>query len=356
MNGDSFCYLKARGFISLQLLRSPCTSIVATPDTLPLVCVDPNPDISGIGVRVAIYVQAFVNIACVIIFSLDNHISGFEHKVLINASLNLFVSGCALLICTAVQGTTFGLSLHHALIVLNLNWIIAFSGLLYVLIFAYNHVKGQFGGRRFGPGKIEPATMWLAVVSGTHLCGMGAVGIWVWVKSKTFGGQPECNSLTSLRIFGKKLNALDPTLRKASIAVYAIATVPVVNLLVVLLFALIIIGFVWLFYWAVHGHFQCFSPPWRGFVLSGAIAVVLALDTAFIVSTELMISRGCVKVGEGQWTYGQTLALVGLIIPLIDTMKMLKLWIGGVERHNRFGREDVNDWTVAPTKFPFRRL
>jgi hypothetical protein len=327
---------------------------MATPNTLSISCVEPNPDISGIRVRLAIYIQAFVNIACVILFSLDNYISPLEHKVLINASLNLFVSGCALLFCTAVQGTTFGLSLHHALIVLNLNWIIGFSGLLYVLIFAYNYSRGRFGGRHFGPDDIKkPASAMLVVASVVHLCGVGATGVWVWVKSRTFGGQPECNPLTSLRIFGKKLNALDPNLRKASIAVYAIATIPAVNTIVLLLLASIIIVFLRAMYPLLKA-FRPREPRWRGVVLVGMIAVVLTLDIAFIISTELMISRGCVREGEGQWTYGQTLALMGLFIPVLDTAKMLRLWGLGLNQEDR-QRQREEGWTMPLVELPLPR-
>ncbi|KAJ2916274.1 hypothetical protein MD484_g4152, partial [Candolleomyces efflorescens] len=321
---------------------------------VPPSCVEPNPDISGIGVRLAIYIQAFVNIACVILFSLDNYISPFEHKVLINASLNLFVSGCALLICTAVQGTTFGLSLHHALVVLNLNWIIGFSGLLYVLIFAYNFSKGQFGGRHFGPDDIKkPASVMLVVASMVHLCGVGAVGVWVWVKSKTFGGQPECNPLTSLRIFGKKFNALDPNLRKTSIAIYAIATIPAVNTIVLVLLASIVLLLLYVVYLLLKA-FKPRQPRWSGLVLVGMIALVIIIDISFIVSTELMISRGCVREGEGQWTYGQTLALMALIIPIIDTGKMVKLWWSGLNPEDR-QREREEGWTSSLLEMPLPR-
>jgi hypothetical protein len=45
-------------------------------------CINPNPDIAGIGVRVSVYTQAFLNLACIAIFSIDGWISAYENAVL----------------------------------------------------------------------------------------------------------------------------------------------------------------------------------------------------------------------------------------------------------------------------------
>ena len=58
------------------------------------------------------------------------------------------------------------------------------------------------------------------------------------------------------------------------------------------------------------------------------IPLVLFLDNFFAVNTELMIrrSRPLVQPGESQWTFGQTLAVIVTIIPLLEARKCIKWW------------------------------
>jgi hypothetical protein len=64
------------------------------------------------------------------------------------------------------------------------------------------------------------------------------------------------------------------------------------------------------------------------------VTFVLA-EILFIADTELMIKRssGLVKKGEGEWTFGQTLAMFMTILPLIETVK--GLWGSYEERKNQ---------------------
>lgn len=106
-------------------------SIMAT-----LPCIIPNPDIAGVGVRLSVYIQAFLNLVAVAMFSRGGLISQSDYKGLITTSNNLFITGCAILAFSIVQGTTHGLSVYHALIVLNLGWINSLSA-IHSLIIAY---------------------------------------------------------------------------------------------------------------------------------------------------------------------------------------------------------------------------
>jgi len=83
----------------------------------------PNPDISGIGIRVSIYTQAFLGLVPLMLFAVDGKITRSERKVLDGIYANILVTACALLISASVQAATFGLTVYHALIVLNLSWI-----------------------------------------------------------------------------------------------------------------------------------------------------------------------------------------------------------------------------------------
>ena len=115
-------YLKPHLCLNFSNLHTP--SMDFDIPSLPSPCVRANPDISGVGIRLSIYLQAFLNVACALIFSPNATISDFEHSILSTSSRNLFLTGGSLLICAFYQGSIQGLTVHHTLIVLNLNWII----------------------------------------------------------------------------------------------------------------------------------------------------------------------------------------------------------------------------------------
>ena len=93
-----------------------------------------NPDISGVGVRIAIYIQAVLTLVHAIVAGYDGKIDDFEVKSLVTVFLGILLPGCALLFSAIVQAKTFGLSAYHAMIVLLLSWINNTSALTF---FAY---------------------------------------------------------------------------------------------------------------------------------------------------------------------------------------------------------------------------
>jgi len=85
--------------------------------------IQPNPDIAGVGVRVSIYAQAILSAALPIISSLDGKLDATEMQSLHTMYTGILLTGCALLFSAVIQKATRGLSMYHALIVLNLSWI-----------------------------------------------------------------------------------------------------------------------------------------------------------------------------------------------------------------------------------------
>ncbi|TFK18479.1 hypothetical protein FA15DRAFT_729806 [Coprinopsis marcescibilis] len=79
--------------------------------------IDPNPDISGVGVRTAIYAQAFLRLIQPIIASLDGHISEEELSNLHLLYIGILLPGCALL-SAVIQAAQYGFTAYHAIIVL----------------------------------------------------------------------------------------------------------------------------------------------------------------------------------------------------------------------------------------------
>ncbi|RXW15311.1 hypothetical protein EST38_g10552 [Candolleomyces aberdarensis] len=93
--------------------------------------IDPNPDISGIGVRVAIYAQAILTLVQPVLAALDKYISEEELASLHILYLGILIPGCALLLSAVIQTSRDGLSVYHAIIVLNLSWINNTSALIF---------------------------------------------------------------------------------------------------------------------------------------------------------------------------------------------------------------------------------
>ena len=93
--------------------------------------IDPNPDISGSGVRTAIYAQAVLTLIQPLLASLDGRITEDELDGLHQLYLGILLPGCALLFSAIIQAKTFGLSVYHGIIVLNLSWINNTSALIF---------------------------------------------------------------------------------------------------------------------------------------------------------------------------------------------------------------------------------
>ena len=86
-------------------------------------CLHSNSDISGIGVRIAIYAQAILTLAQPLVAGSDGWIDGKELKDLFFIYLNILVPASALIFAAIIQARTFGLSAYHAIVVLYLGWI-----------------------------------------------------------------------------------------------------------------------------------------------------------------------------------------------------------------------------------------
>jgi hypothetical protein len=67
---------------------------------------------------------------------------------------------------------------------------------------------------------------------------------------------------------------------------------------------------------------------------AGWILFILILDIWILVSTEKTISNNKVGPGEGQWTFGQTLALLVVVFPVMDVWRQAKEML-----NNRRARE-----------------
>lgn len=318
-------------------------------------CIDSNPDISGVGVRVSIYVQALVNLAAITMFSADGVISKNEQHIINAGSNNIFITGCAILAAAIVQQRTYGLSVYHTLIILNLGWINGLSGIFSVMInpfdSAIENLKTNDGSKREGvqgavqrsqssqksPSESETPIN-LLMISAAQLTFLGAVGVWFWAKVESFDkNQSECTPETFLTLFGRDLFVTNQTLRKVSIAVYAIAAAPFINIIALLIAILPPAVILMLILKACFSRFQNKGyNEYRRFTFLAWVISIAFLEIAFVVNTEVMIarSRRMVKEGEADWTFGQVLAMFMIIFPVFEVLK-------GVYRSFKEGK--VND-------------
>ena len=71
-------------------------------------------------------------------------------------------------------------------------------------------------------------------------------------------------------------------------------------------------------------------PEIRGWAIlmrsfpAGLVLFILIVDIWIFVSTEKTISNNSVGPGEGQWTFGQTLALLVVIFPAMDVWRQTR--------------------------------
>ncbi|KAJ7053080.1 armadillo-type protein [Mycena amicta] len=239
-------------------------------------CIIPaNPDVSGIGVRAAIYAQNLLCFAPVVAHLRDGHVSADEMKGVKDQSIGMLAIAFAILISTIIEATATnitgqGLTRFHAAVILDLSWMNNTSTWIWVLLYIHHLTKPD-------PNDSEkmvpvPATwsawtdvllaplLWL--VKGTekyaassrmpvritvvrrswhflsqkavltlgsfHLSLMAAVGIWLWSDPSKFGSPIPCDP--SLTVVGGAAPFSSSALRGFSLAVYSLLVIPGLNL------------------------------------------------------------------------------------------------------------------------------
>ncbi|KAH8823805.1 hypothetical protein DL96DRAFT_1713178 [Flagelloscypha sp. PMI_526] len=102
---------------------------------LALKCIPPNPDISGVGVRTAIYVQNLLSFVPAIWAILDGKVDDFELESLDAQATTILITAFAILISAIVQVRTEGITIFHTMIILNLSWMNNTNTFIYFLLY-----------------------------------------------------------------------------------------------------------------------------------------------------------------------------------------------------------------------------
>ncbi|KAG6852119.1 hypothetical protein H0H87_010882 [Tephrocybe sp. NHM501043] len=151
------------------------------------------------------------------------------------------------------------------------------------------------------------------IIIGTlHLSLMASVGIWLWSNPAHFGkaSPGNCALSASVVVVGKAVPLGSPGLRIWSLLIYSTLLIPFFNLLIpTALFAVPLFLF-------QHSKHMKLRRIMIGLGMLGVIDVLLLFDTEWGIQQNR--NQKVLSSAEGEWTFGQTLALLLLLVPLRD--------------------------------------
>ncbi|KAK7065092.1 hypothetical protein R3P38DRAFT_3166108 [Favolaschia claudopus] len=429
-------------------------------------CIAGDPDISGIGVRVAIYAQNLFSFIPAVSALWDGEVTPYELEAVAAQSQTIIITAFGILISAMVQAKTLGLSNFQATIVLSLSWMNNTNTFIYFLLYVQH--KSQLGPQQiasnvfswlkhfrsilFRPvvvanskadveAQIESSELQsteqlnaieatendnrslfsvifrveikgsVAILGSLHLALMAALGIWLWSNPRSFGKVQNtqddslCGILyASTNILGYKIPLGSDALRIISLVLYSSVLVPGLNL------TLPIAGFVGIFLlhtslrpdprrnsskMAGHGgkppgDHRAMRAQWAAraarrrrmatsdtswsaikhpspqstknimgrslfalqswydpFLLPTILGLLLlfAINIIFIIDIELALRQNnfLQESDDSEWTFGQILALLLLVLPLRD------LRIFGARRNVTTSLQNALRWH-APTE------
>lgn len=300
----------------------------------PLCPISSNPDIAGIGVRTAIYAQNLLSFIPAFWTISDKKVEEFELESVEAQSTTILITAFAILVSAIIQArTNEGLPSFYGNVILNLSWMNNTNTFIWFLLFIEQQswvklIKSlkswlSFSGRH--PDNVDPekqkeaeeesskrttlikamVTSPVVIIGSIHLSLMAALGIWLWSNPQKFSDP--CNSPISL--LGSRIPLTSVQLHNWSILVYSMVAIPGLNLVIPMLFILP--------FYIIHHHFKPLNSPT---IIPTAIGLVLlaAINIIFLIDTEVMLHSNFLDKGNSDWTFGQTLALLLLLVPLRD--------------------------------------
>ncbi|KAJ7208153.1 hypothetical protein C8J57DRAFT_335573 [Mycena rebaudengoi] len=106
-------------------------------------CIPANPDISGIGVRTAIYAQSLLCFAPVVANFWDGNVSIDEMRGVKDQSIGMLTIAFAILISCVIEatGTVRSVTSFHAAVILDLSWMNNTSTWIWFLVYAHHLTK-----------------------------------------------------------------------------------------------------------------------------------------------------------------------------------------------------------------------
>ncbi|KAI3612569.1 hypothetical protein WG66_010037 [Moniliophthora roreri] len=260
-----------------------------------------NPDIDGIGIRLATYLQLFIGIVTVAISPAKGVDSWWA--VLIT-SLGLQI---------ATVGDYHELSLYHALIV---TWL---TFPVFIMSFYYGFLAW---------GKREIVTEVL-VGTGLHITLFVGFCLWVWITVPTFGTNSGCNDSIKFALFA----LLRPTgwVRYLALYIVGIWTFAISGMWIGLI-SLTLLNLVAKYNEPLRNWLESTpTPKWKHTPSLNASVAVLTGVNMFslilsIIMVELMVHANIdiVEGGSDEWTFGQIIAMILVAGPLMNLWRVMK--------------------------------
>lgn len=263
----------------------------------------------GIGVRIAVYVQALLPSIALLAEVLKGRPFHQAIRTWERASKTItpaLLTGMALIVSAIIQQHKYGLSVFHAMIVLNLCWITIATacGFFFVApdstLITVSAVKHD----------LTVLKIFLLTILQCEL--LGGFGIWVFSTIHTFDSSSHsCTPSTVVWIFGHHIPVTSIPFRRLMLALYWTTSIPGYGQFILFLSALICaIPFVAL---------RILHETVRGGSLIRALRIGSDFNTIIsynaviailILMTEMTIRSNHVTSEEQQWGLGQTCALM----------------------------------------------
>jgi hypothetical protein len=298
-------------------------------------------------VRIAVYTQAFLALVpafqiawnkpfALALPSEGERLSAKELKSLTSKCLTVYLTGCALLLSAFLQASKHQLTVYHALIVLMLSWLNNITAFLPHFILRIATDKSERPGLRNITGNIGGTVMTVAGLC--HFSAMAALGIWVVQTLPNFDrSQAACANSTLFYVMGYDILVADPVFLVVAMIIFCLAAVPLLNVFLLDLYLKTTNFAVTLIFFSIISPAIIFfvrnrklSAPAFVFLHDMSIwplPVALFVDILLIIATESIIKRNTVASDGGIWSFGQTLALLLLAFPIMQTWKEgRKLW------------------------------
>ncbi|KAF7358911.1 Multiple ankyrin repeats single kh domain [Mycena sanguinolenta] len=273
-----------------------------------------NSEVSGIGIRIGIYVQNLLGFIPALTALWDGEVSKHELEAVEMQSTTILITAFAILISSMVQAQTPAWSSFHANVILSLSWMSNTNTFIYFLL--YLQYRSQLGRRqvrtdlffmwkrvqawfccrdipvdrretsnRKVPQKkrsnsttstefYEPSLLSaifrvkvsgavaIAILGSLHLSLMSALGIWLWHNPRSFGSAKDADAcavdFSSYIILGQHIPLKSNALRIVSLVIYGAFITPGFNLLLPIVVFLGMLGV----FRALHGrrHADKFDP------------------------------------------------------------------------------------------------
>ncbi|KAF8310939.1 hypothetical protein DL93DRAFT_2157486 [Clavulina sp. PMI_390] len=293
--------------------------------------IEANPDAGGIGVRTAIYIQSLLPAVALLVELIRGHPITANTNLLAShaqAAKSSVLTSMALIISAIIQHSLYGLSIFHALLVLNLCWIAFIGGWLAVM----PRLNGNNTWKASMEKRIDQLE--LALIAMVYL--MAGFGLWVMHNPIKFDTSPDsCTNSTIFWVLGTHVKVTSAPFRVVLLVIYSLLFVPIPEFslpLATMVFALVYVPVKYLMViiagvmrWygtpsSITDRFPDSNEDSKDVMIAFTITF---LGVMFIVTTEMTIRANTVGSDENTWSLGQTLAVFVALLPMASIIHQM---------------------------------